>query len=331
MERFFGVISPPIALHATSPDMLAAAWMMMYESLLVPGKVDRAAKEAVATAVSAGNACPYCVTVHGTMLRSLDRKQDAAALATDRYEMIDDPALREITLWTRANTRLETAADYAPPFPADHAPEVVGVAAQFQYINRMVNVFLGEQPLPPFAPPQMIRVTVPVLSRLLSAGYRKVPEAGGSLDLLPASPLPPTLPWAAADERIAQAFGRISGGIEAAGRRSVPERVRALVLSELADWDGQPKGLSRAWVTDALRVLPAEEHAAGRLALLTAFASYQVDEAVIKDFRAVDPSDAALVELVAWASMAAATQAAGWMWISGSGPGRAAAVDGAVT
>jgi len=68
MERDFGMLAPPVALHAAAPDILAAIWLMLRESTLVPGALDRAAKEAIATAVSAANACPYCVEVHGTTL-----------------------------------------------------------------------------------------------------------------------------------------------------------------------------------------------------------------------------------------------------------------------
>lgn len=320
MERFFGVISPPIGLHASSPDMIAVAWMMQCEVLQVPDQVSRAVKESVATAVSASNTCPYCVTVHGTMLGTLDRKKDAKALEAAEYEAIEDPEIRAISLWARANARADTAADVEPPFPARQAPEIVAVATQFQYINRVVNVFLGERPLPRFAPAQMLGAVLPVLARMLASGYKNVPVAGATLDLLPDAPLPQSMAWAAGNERLAQVFGRISGAMEAAGERSVPASVRELVLAELAEWGGQPKGVSRAWVEQAVKALPADDRPAGRLALLTAFASYQVDESVMKDIRVTNHTDASVLELVSWASLAAAVRAADWMWISGSRP-----------
>jgi len=45
---------------------------------------------------------------------------------------------------------------------------------------------------------------------------------------------------------------------------------------------------------------------AGRLALLTAMASYRVTASLVDEFRQLQPADAALIELTAWASMAAA-------------------------
>jgi AhpD family alkylhydroperoxidase len=325
MERVFGVISPPVALHSPAPDALAAAWVLLYETLLAPGLVDREKKEAVATAVSVGNTCPYCVTVHGTMLGSLDHAQSAAALADDRAEAIADPGVRAIGVWARASGRADTAAEHEPPFPAEHAAEAAGVAVVFQYYNRMVNVFLGDEPLPPRAPNAALRVVIPVLGRMMRSAYRHEAAPGASLDLLPAAPLPSALSWAAGRPQIAQAFARADAAVEAGGGRSVPAGVRELVLAELSAWDGQPKGPSRAWVEQAVRALPQDERPAGRLALLAALASYQVDESAVEAFRAGlradQPADAALVELVSWASLAASIRVSGWMWIAGPGPG----------
>lgn len=321
MERVFGVISPPIALHSPAPDTMAAAWTLLYETLLVPGRISRAEKEAIATVVSVGNECPYCVTIHGIMMKTLDHKQAASAIAADSLAEVTDPGVRAISEWARASARVETAASYAPPFAAADAAEAVGIVLQFQYINRMVNVFLGDAPLPEKAPSAAMRVVGPMLSRLMLSGYQNSAPAGGSLDLLPAAPLPPALWWAAGSPDIAQAVARADAAVASAGRRSVPRAVRSLVHAELASWNGQHRGPSRAWVEHAVRELPDSQRAAGRLALLVALASYQVDEAVIKDFRATQPSDTALVELTSWASMAAAVRAAGWAWISGSGPG----------
>ena len=59
VEREFGVLAPSLVLHSPAPQVLAASWLMLRETLLVVRKVERAAKEAVATTVSLGNACPW--------------------------------------------------------------------------------------------------------------------------------------------------------------------------------------------------------------------------------------------------------------------------------
>jgi hypothetical protein len=71
----------------------------------------------------------------------------------------------------------------------------------------------------------------------------------------------------------------------------------------------QPPGISnRAWLDDAVTGLPNADRAAGRLALLTALASYQVTSSVVDAFRSRHPGDTTLIELTSWASMASARQ-----------------------
>src|SRR5262245_59371351 len=79
MERDFGMLAPPVMLHSPAAGPLAASWVMLREALLATGLADRAAKETVATAVSLGNTCPYCVAVHGAVLGGLDHRGDADA------------------------------------------------------------------------------------------------------------------------------------------------------------------------------------------------------------------------------------------------------------
>jgi hypothetical protein len=64
----------------------------------------------------------------------------------------------------------------------------------------------------------------------------------------------------------------------------------------------------------AVGKLSERERDVGRLALLTALASYEVDEAVVGRFRQQQGSDKALVEVTAWASMLAARREAGRLW-----------------
>jgi nitrate reductase beta subunit len=57
VERDFGMLAPPVCLHSPAPECLAACWLMLRETLLATGLVDRAAKEAVAAASCVCSAC----------------------------------------------------------------------------------------------------------------------------------------------------------------------------------------------------------------------------------------------------------------------------------
>jgi AhpD family alkylhydroperoxidase len=301
-ERDFGILAPPLVLHSPSPTSLAAVWLMLRETLLAAGEVGRAGKEVAAAAVSAANMCPYCVAVHSGAARGLVGEAVPAGL-TDPAA-VADPGLRAIAMWAGETGR----SDPAPPLPASGFPEIAGVAVTFHYLNRMVTIFLPESPLPPLTPKPMGAWVIRMLTSAMLTP-RVVP--GASLDLLPAAPLPPEFSWAAGQHHVAQALARAAAAVESAGERHVGEAVRDLVLGRLGSWDGRPPGPSRAWADAAAAGLPAAGRPAGRLALLTALAPYQVTKGDIDDFRssADRPGDEALIALASWASMAAARRA----------------------
>jgi alkylhydroperoxidase family enzyme len=310
VEREFGVLAPSLALFSPAPQVLAASWLMLRETVLAARTVDRDAKEAVATMVSLGNACPWCATVHSTMLSGL---ADGLDLAGHRDETAADPRLRAVAEWARACRTAEGALVHEPACPAGQAPELIGTVVLFHYFNRMVNVFLTEVPLPPGAPRMALGPVMRILDRRMGPAAGRWHEPGTSLDLLPAAPVPGGLSWASGDPVTEDAFARGCAAIEAAGARSVPSSVRDLVLAELDGWHGEPRGPSRAWADGAVSALPPGDQPAGRLALLTALASTQVDRAVIETFRASRPADSTLIELTAWASLAAARRAGTWI------------------
>ncbi|MGI5186209.1 carboxymuconolactone decarboxylase family protein [Dactylosporangium sp. CA-152071] len=299
VERDFGMLAPPIALHSPAPTVLAAAWAMLRESLLAPGTVPRSTKEAVAAAVSAANACPYCVDIHGATLTGLDGTPDAAAIASDRVDDVGDPHLRSIVGWAR-NPVLGSEL----PFPAAQLPELGGVAVVFHYINRMVSVFLQRSPLPPLPGPAR-RGALWIAGRVMSSLARRPVSAGAALNLLPASSIPPDLAWAG-PTRIAEALARAYAAIEDEAASVVPERIRCLMLTRLSEWDGMPPGISATWVDTALAGVPDDELPVGRLVLLTAQSAYQVGNTVIADFKRHDPQDASLVAAASWGALAAA-------------------------
>jgi AhpD family alkylhydroperoxidase len=305
VEEDFGMLAPPVSLHAPVPELLAASWVMLRETLVAAGRADRTAKEVVAAAVSLGNSCPYCVDVHSSTLYGLTRADDATAVADGRLGEVGDARLHAIADWARTAGR---SAAVPPPFPAEQAPELAGVAVVFHYLNRIVNVFLTASPFPDQVPAGVRPGLRRLAGRMVGPAARRFCDPGASLDLLPDAPLPGDLSWAAGTEHVADGLARSAAAIERAGDAAVPGSVRELTLAGLAAWDGEPPGLGRGWVDDAIADLPEVERPAGRLALLTAMASYQVDESVVDEFRRDRPDEATLIGLTSWAAMAAARE-----------------------
>ncbi|MFD6565105.1 carboxymuconolactone decarboxylase family protein [Micromonospora profundi] len=305
VERDFGMLAPPVALHAAAPPLLAAAWTMLREALLAPGPAGREAREIVAAGVSKANRCPYCVDVHGGTLAGLLSGPDAAAVLTGQLADLRDPRLRDLARW----------ATYGgpQPFPPEHGPELVGVAVVFHYLNRMVNVFLPDSPLPP-VPGPVAAVLRRGAARILGGLARAEVVAGESPGLLPTAPVPPDLSWTGDRPHLVAAFSRSAAVVDAAGERSVPEPVRRLLSAQLPRLDVPPPALGDAapalsesrWLDECVAGLPEPDRPAGRLAMLVAFASYRVTAADVDRVREHGYDDRALVELAAWSSLTAA-------------------------
>ncbi len=312
-ERDFGMLAPPVALHSPAPLPLAAAWVMLRETLLASGQASRAEKEVVAAAVSAANTCPYCVSVHTAAVRGLVRGPVPAQIAAGRIEEIADRRLREVARYARWGGRPGQELDV----PGGYFPELAGVAVTFHYLNRMVNVFLPGSLLPPRAPKMVGAAFLRVLgSVMLSADA----SSEATLGLLPEAPLPAEFVWAVRRPRVAAALSRAAAAIGQAGQLAVPRPVRELVLDRLSSWDGQPPGPSRTWAEAATGGLAAADRPAGRLALLTALASYQVSPADVDEVRPL--GDEELIGLTSWASMAAARRIGSWLGESVARPRR---------
>lgn len=313
VERDFGVLAPPVRLHSPAPQALAACWVILRETLVAGGLLDRVAKEAVAAGVSLGNSCPYCVEVHSATVHGLAGGGDAAALADNRLEAITDQRVRAVAEWARASGCAETVAGQDVPVPIEQLPELIGVAVTFHYYNRLANVFLVDSPFPPGVPPGALGRVRRVFGRLMRPAAVLTPQPGESLSLLAPAPLPDDLAWTGGNPTIADAFARATAALEQIGERAVPVAVRQLVQDRLAAWTGQPTGIGRGWVEQAVAVLDEGDRAAGRLALLTALASYQVDDALVAAFRA-GRTDEDVVGLVSWAAMAASRRVGTWLW-----------------
>lgn len=301
-----GIVVPPALLHSPAPRLLAAYWILVRETLMAEGPVDRAAREAVASAVSVANTCPYCVDMHSAGMYRLSMEPEAEAIVRDRAEEAPDRRIRSVACWARSAHLVDVSpVRRMAGSPAQHAT-LTGVAVAMHYLNRMVNVFLPGNLVPPRLHAAARRRFKQGLSRMLGPAVSEHRVPGRSLRLLPDAELPVWAGWAADHPAVADALARCAAAFEAAGARSLHTGVRDLVSERLALWPGGEPDPDPDWCEDLVRALRPDQRAAGRLALLTAFTSYRVDDGVVGDFRRYCAEDRGLVESVAWASFAAA-------------------------
>jgi AhpD family alkylhydroperoxidase len=301
--------APLIALHSPVPELLAGVWSLLRETLLA-GSVNRSHKEAVAATVSKTNECPFCVDAHTVMLRATADHDAADAILRGDYDNIHDSQLRALVQWVMAKRTANPDA-VQQPFMQHDIPEIVGTAVAFHYLNRMANIFLGDALLP--LPSLVKGLTYRVYAA--TAGKRVVRELqpGNSLKFVPAADLPNDLSWASGSPTVAQAFAGFAHVVDEIGTAFVPEPVRHLIHERLQAWNDESMGISRRWVDEAVAQLNEACKPMARLALLTAFASYQVDATVIRDFQSYYPEDAQLIATTAWASFAIARRVSAWL------------------
>lgn len=304
VEQDFGMLAPPIALHSPAPDLIVAGWLVLRESLLVTGALPRAAREAVAAGVSLRNRCPYCVDVHGSALQGLLSGPDARAVAEGRLRDVADDELRSVARWAH-----EGGPHAAPPaWSPLQLAEGNAVAVAFEYLNRMVNVFLQPSPLPAGSGRAGRWVGTRVMGRLA----RRAGPPGTDLDLLAPALLPADMSWLRERASLAEAYARATAAFERAGENAVPPEVRDMVIERLTAWAGRARPLTGAECDDAVDSLRPWDRSAGRLALTAAVSSYRVTDAMVADFRRGERRDRELVELVGWSAFTAARQAGAW-------------------
>jgi AhpD family alkylhydroperoxidase len=305
-------ITSPLVLHSPAPRLLAAVWCALRETLIA-GRIPRAHKEAIAIGVSHANACPYCVSVHAMMLHGTGETAVAETLLAGDTDDIAEPQLRNLARWASRTLAAEDPLLREPPFSASDEAEIIGTAVAFHYINRMVNVFLGESPVPGRRW-WLGRLTRRVLGATF--GRRMVmhaPPPGASLSLLPESPLPPDLGWATSNSFVAGALARAVVVADEAGRAVLPDNVRELVSNRIAAWRGEVPGISRAWAMHDIESLDEADNPLAAFALLSALAPYQVDPSIIEAFRARRPTDQDLIGAAGWAAFTAARRVGGWL------------------
>jgi len=311
IKREFGSLVEPFTLHSHIPRLLAGAWMAARESQLA-GKVRRDIKEAVAATVSKINQCPYCVDAHTIMLKATGEHRAAREITNGNYDQILDSKVRFAVRWASATRSPGSEALLSPPFSREEAPEIIGTAVFYHYINRMVNVLLSETPLPsnrPWLKKPMKRLA----SLLFSRAVRRPIPSGKSLRFLPEVGLPADLDWVKPDLTIAGAFARFGAAVDDVGAHALSAEVRARVQEQVQAWKGEDLGLRRSWVEQKIRGFNEASQVAGRLALLTALAPYQVDDQVVFAFRTYFPEDEKLIGALAWASFTAARRIGAWL------------------
>jgi hypothetical protein len=87
------------------------------------------------------------VSAHSLLVAVAGRGEAAEALAGGTLEEIRDARTRGLATWAAATRTPGDELVRNPPFSEREAPEIIGTAVGFHYINRVVEVFQGHAPM----------------------------------------------------------------------------------------------------------------------------------------------------------------------------------------
>jgi AhpD family alkylhydroperoxidase len=271
--------------------------------------------EAVAATVSKINACPYCVDAHTGMLHASADHDIVKAIHNGSGSEIDNNRFRRIVEWAFATRSPGEAILLSPPFSKGNAPEFIGTAVVYHFVNRIVNIFLSDSPLPvPSAWRKLRRSAVKIFGATVGKSIiKREPRVGESLKFIPRVNLPADMEWARPNSTIAAAFAGFTNIVESLAKPVIPEPVRHLTQQSIDAWEGSDMGMGRGWLEKNVAKLKEKDKSIARIALLSALAPHQMTEEDIQEFRLTHPNDNELLVATSWASYAAARRIGGWL------------------
>lgn len=306
-------LAAPFTLHASQPDLVGAVWSAERETMF-HGIVPRGYKEAVVASVAVINECPYCIDAHTVMMEASD-EGDAAKIVREQSGTIKDEKLQKLVDWAKASRTPDAEIILNPPFSVDEAPEIIGGALAFHYINRMVNIFVDGLMMPDMAFLNRLMRNMMSGTAIKFMMQRKT-EPGASLHFLPEADLPQEFAWAENNEIIAKTFAGITATITNHAEEIASQETVSTVQAVYDSWHGDNMGMSRAWINQAIANLDEKQAIVAKMMLLAGLASYQVTESDIQAFRQYYPDDAQLIAVTAWGAWSAVRRISSWLHVS---------------
>ena len=293
MRKDFFVASP-FVLHSIEPEVLVVVWSLVRETLFC-GLAPRSHKELVAAGVSRANSCPFCVDAHYSAVR---------------YTKLEDSALET---WAQATSRASNPELKSKPF-SEHDAEYLGTVVAFQYLNRLVSVFMDERLMPA---PHMFRGVVLKMTETMMGGMlRKARKnkSGDSFGLLEEynGAFTWTPEWAKQNPNIAEAIARWSAVIENRASELLDNNLLAALGRYIDEWDGEKTQLAYRWAEN-LSDIDGFDKDVANVALRTVVAPYTIDELMVKNLLLGGMTQQQVLVLVAWSAQRAARRVGTWI------------------
>jgi len=300
MELNFGKLAEPFVIHSIDEELTAGIWAVFYETILVDGEVKRSLKEAIATSVSEINKCNYCVDAHTIMIFGTEKILLEIITTIKEGKTIATTQEEKLVFWALQNLKFDSSIILNPPFTKDKAPEIIGTAVLFHYINRMVNLFAGNTPLPTT---KMRGALIRIASGFIFAkAIKKKKIKGESLLFIDEGINGDSFTWAGQKPVIQKAFQYFKYQTEHKIDQILSPALISLLKSQATQLNLIKSGFGNEKLEIFLKTVKPAERQIAEFCFLTMFESHKVYE---KHFQGLKQrfKDAEILRVAAFVSM----------------------------
>lgn len=301
LRKDMGDVVEPISLHVNNPKLLEAIWLILREVVIVDGALDRMQKEAIGASVSESNRCGYCVDAHTIMLIGLDNAQISKAIERGEPEIIADAFTKNIVKWGLENRKFDSIIVKYPPFTLRMAPEAIGTAVFFHYLNRMVFAFLG---------PTILPLNIPIMKgamkKLAGLKFSKTLNAKKEYKILPTIEETNTdmIMWAKTNDQVYRVFANFNVVINRLAIKYIPISVQKKMKALINQWGGKDEFINDQSLAEFLTCVHEDEKPLATVLYIQAFSPNKMNKKYMDLLRGyfTEKHDEAILVSMSWVS-----------------------------
>lgn len=300
IELNFGALAEPFTIHSLNTELTVGVWSTLYETVLIENKVQRSLKEAIATSISEINKCNYCVDAHSMMIFGMKKSLQNNISTLKNCETEPKTKEDKLIFWALQNLDFDNEIITKPPFSTEEAPEIIGTAVLFHYINRMVNIFAGSTPLPTAKMKGLI-INI-AIKFIFSKAIKKKKIKGESIKFIDKDINSDTFDWANSASEIKKAFEYFRYQSENKIDKILSHELVSLLKIQAINLNLLKPAFGNEKLENFLKMVKPNEKQIAEFCFLTMFEPHKIYENHIKTLKQI-LNDAEIMKVAAFVSM----------------------------
>ncbi len=294
----FGQLAEPFVLHSLNEELTAGVWATLYETVLIENNVKRSIKETVATCISEVNKCNYCADAHSIMILGTENKlqHNIKFAKSGKLKTKED----KLIFWALNNLNFDHHIILAPPFNKSEIPETIGTAVLFHYINRMVNIFASDTPLPTSKLKSLVKYFAS--NFIFKKAIKKKKVKGDSLKFIDISENSGSFEWANEIPEIQNAFKYLKFYTEINIKKVLSFELITELVKQASNLNLLRPTFGNKGLSDFLEHIKPAEKQIAEFSFLTMFETYKIQEKHINALKQT-LTDKNILEIASYVSL----------------------------